>query len=582
MDHARPTRLRFGPYEVDLSSRQLLENGTVVHLQTKPFKFLATLLLHEGEVVTREAISHSIWPDIYVQIDQGLNAAARKVRLALKDDPFNPTYFQTVGSRGYKFIHPVEVLRWSPEVTEVPDPPIRLAVLPFAVPNSEHASIASGLALELASCIGRMHPRLTVITGPDARILVSGNGHLVAIRKAAEVQYVLSGSLSMQSGRIQVALTLNSVAEGHPVWEQSFETATADLSCVLPEIAKQIFRSFRNLSPSPSKTFDTSFGAYQEYLIARHFHSARTSADCTLACARYEKALELDPNFSPAYARFAELCNLGAARGWMLPKPTYTRASQLAKHALALDPTGTEAMVALGWSQLALNRDWALATRMFERTLNLHPNDPLVYCHYGYLLLSRGRRDDAVSALEKAHRLDPLLACIDAHLLTIYYFARRYDDVIRHAESTLALHPQSTEAQSYFALALLAKGDHAKAIKTLRDAAAESSDPVTTARLAYAKAMAGRFSEAETLIQKLEVENGFRVRPTYQIACIRLALGNINEALALLETAYQQCSHWVLLVGQDPRLELLRGSRRFDQLCRMMRPAEAKKVANSV
>src|SRR5689334_10001582 len=131
MNSVRPTRVRFGSFEADLALRELYENGEKVPMQSKPFQFLAALLRHHGEIVSREAISHALWPDIYVQVNQGLNAAARKVRKVLRDDATKPKFVETLGSRGYRFIHAAEDLRWSSDVSEVTNNSIRLAVLPI-------------------------------------------------------------------------------------------------------------------------------------------------------------------------------------------------------------------------------------------------------------------------------------------------------------------------------------------------------------------------------------------------------------------------------------------------------------------
>jgi DNA-binding winged helix-turn-helix (wHTH) protein/Flp pilus assembly protein TadD len=107
MERPRQKKFCFGQFEADLESGELFQSGKKVHLQAKPFSLLATLLEHHGEIVTRESLSSQLWPDTFVQADQGLNAAVRKVRRVLRDDAEDPKYIETLGSRGYRFIHPV-------------------------------------------------------------------------------------------------------------------------------------------------------------------------------------------------------------------------------------------------------------------------------------------------------------------------------------------------------------------------------------------------------------------------------------------------------------------------------------------
>lgn len=100
--------LRFGTFKADLHSGLLYRNGIRVRLQEQPFRILALLLERPGQVVTRETIRQTLWPDgTFVDFDGGLNAAMKKLRVALDDDPDKPHFIETIPKRGYRFIAPV-------------------------------------------------------------------------------------------------------------------------------------------------------------------------------------------------------------------------------------------------------------------------------------------------------------------------------------------------------------------------------------------------------------------------------------------------------------------------------------------
>ena len=584
MDRPRPTRLRFGPFEADLLKRKLQENGVPVHIQSKPFQFLECLLHHRGDLVSREAMSHSLWPDIYVQVNQGLNAAARKVRMILKDDALHPCYFETVGSRGYRFLYPTEVLCWSSEVVEVPEAPIRIAVLRFNYDKPQDLELAGGLTAEITARLAGIHPRLVVFQAADLNDQVLVNGNLESLRQKFGIDYLLTGKFSSQSRRTQLSFTLISASDRQPIWEETYEVPNKDLIQVIGLFASSILKCFRNLPANivPDPSFQTDFAAYEQYLRGRFHQRNGTIADLRQAVASFRTATETDARFMPAHSALAETYNQIGVRGLILPKAAYGRAMQSAKKGLDLDPTSTDSMVALGWSTLALERDWAAATRSFERALRLNPNAVAGYCNYGYLLISRGRTDDGVAAIEKAQKIDPLSPSVNNDLCAVYYFARQFDDAVKQARRTLELNPASPEAYSYLGLSYLAQRRTADGIDQLQAAVEYSqADPMMIAQLAYGQAEAGRFPIAEALLSKIESQKDQVPQPAYHIGMTKLALGNVNEAFNWLEYAYQQCSHWVLFIPIDPRLDILRGTRRFDQLCRMMRPAEARKVANS-
>jgi serine/threonine protein kinase len=110
--------VRFGPFQLDLNAGELHKHGHKVHLHEQPFQVLKMLLEHPGEVVTREEIRKRLWPnDTIVEFDNSINAAIKKLRLALGDSAEAPSYVETVPRRGYRLLVPVERVAAKP--TEV-------------------------------------------------------------------------------------------------------------------------------------------------------------------------------------------------------------------------------------------------------------------------------------------------------------------------------------------------------------------------------------------------------------------------------------------------------------------------------
>jgi len=100
--------VRFGQFELDLSEEKLLRKGVLIRLENQPFQILTVLLDHPGEIVSREELCAVLWPDgTYVDFDEGLNTAVKKLRYALGDTADNPTFVETIPRRGYRFIAPV-------------------------------------------------------------------------------------------------------------------------------------------------------------------------------------------------------------------------------------------------------------------------------------------------------------------------------------------------------------------------------------------------------------------------------------------------------------------------------------------
>ena len=128
---------RFGEFEIDVSAGELRKGWTKIRIQDQPFRVLVALLEKPGEVVTREELRRKLWPgQTFVDFDQGLNTAVKKLRDVLSDSATAPRYIETLPRRGYRFIAVVE---------RVPKaPPCRVRQAAERVP---------GLILELGNAI---------------------------------------------------------------------------------------------------------------------------------------------------------------------------------------------------------------------------------------------------------------------------------------------------------------------------------------------------------------------------------------------------------------------------------------------
>lgn len=104
-----PHRIRFGPYLVDLHSKELWKSSSRIRLSGQPFEILAILLRNAGQVVSREQLRDLLWPNgTFVDFDHGLSAAVNKLRDALLDSAETPRYVETLPRRGYRFMATIE------------------------------------------------------------------------------------------------------------------------------------------------------------------------------------------------------------------------------------------------------------------------------------------------------------------------------------------------------------------------------------------------------------------------------------------------------------------------------------------
>lgn len=100
-------KVRFDDFELDYARFQLSRNGSPIRLEGLPLQLLMFLVEKRGQLVTRDEISSELWKkDVFVDVEQGINTAIRKIRRALGDDADEPQHLQTVVGRGYRFVAP--------------------------------------------------------------------------------------------------------------------------------------------------------------------------------------------------------------------------------------------------------------------------------------------------------------------------------------------------------------------------------------------------------------------------------------------------------------------------------------------
>lgn len=134
---------RFGPFEFDNRAPELRKGETRLRVPERPLRILSMLIERRGELVPREEIQQSLWPNnTIVEFDHGINTAVRQLRSALGDSAETPKYIETMPRRGYRFLA---------EVTVVPAMPARVPSAPEA--DGIQAGVRFG-PYELIAAIG--------------------------------------------------------------------------------------------------------------------------------------------------------------------------------------------------------------------------------------------------------------------------------------------------------------------------------------------------------------------------------------------------------------------------------------------
>ena len=307
--------------------------------------------------------------------------------------------------------------------------------------------------------------------------------------------------------------------------------------------------------------------AHTLYLKGRYFWNKRTTEDIQTALDYFQKAVDLDPGYSPAWVGIADTYIFWGWYSRLAPRETFPRAKRAVMMALEFDSTRAEAHASLAHIHLEFDHDWDSAEREYLRAIELDPEYPVAHHWYGGFLSAMGRHQEALQQAETARALDPLSLIIQTWVGLRYYFAGDYDTAIGEYRKALELDRDFAPAHWHLGWAYAQTGRFEEAVAEAERALAIDGETLAyLASLGHAYARAGRTSEARATLARLTRASSSRHVSAYHVAAIHVALEDTSGALDWLDRAYEERSSWLAYVAVDPRFGALRSHPRFESL----------------
>jgi TolB-like protein/DNA-binding winged helix-turn-helix (wHTH) protein/Flp pilus assembly protein TadD len=613
-----PPSIRFGEeLELDRSAYQLRRSGRPVKLERIPLEILLLLTERPGQLVSRERIAERIWgKGTFLDVDNSINGAVRKIRQVLGDDPEQPRFIQTITGRGYRFVAPILGPADAPAEKPGAAPPdpapprrrsrgrlrlagalaltlllaaivwfrerrpeplagrVMLAVLPFQNLTGDEGQeyFSDGLTEEMITQVGRRDPAgLGVIARASVMHFKHTQDPPERIGRELGAQYLLLGSVRRDSSRVRVTAELIRARDHARLWAHQYDRQLSGLLTLQDEIAREITDAIQSSLGTRAPTRGAAAGpapapdAYDLYLRGQFFFNKRTDADLRAAASYFEQAVQHDSGFARAWAALADADVLGAVYSIGPPQALVARARAAALEALALDSSLAEAHAALALIVQNHDWDWATAEREFRQAIALNPNYATAHHWYAEHLMWRGRFDEALRESERARQLDPLSLIIAADNGAILYFARRYDQAIDRLRSVRAVDP--TMSRAHLLIAVYA--DHGMLDQALAEEARWRplvAAPIHWSALAYVYGRTGRTAEARHAIQELLRLSEREPLQARVFAWSYAGVGDTAQTLAWLEKAYAEHSGELVALKVSPAYDFLREDPRFQRL----------------
>ncbi len=568
---AHPSRspLRFGVFEVDFKAGELRKQGAKVKLQDQPFQVLTLLLEHPGDLVSRDNLRRGIWPaDTFVDFDQGLNNAIKRLREALGDNPEHPQYIETIPKRGYRFIGSLDKC-----VRRIRS----LAVLPLVnLPHDpEEEYFAEGLTEALITMLATIG-ELRLISRTSVMQYQGVRKPLSEIARELGVDAIVEGTVFRVGDRVRITAQLIETPLETHLWAESYERDLRDILALQAEVAKAIARQVEvKLTPQEQAQLtelrSVDPRAYEAYLRGRYHWNRRSRGGLGKAVQFFQEAISIDQGCAVAYTGLADCLAVLGWWGYVSPQEGCGKGKGLVTEALKQDHGLAEAHASSGWIKAFFDFDFPAAERSFERALEINPRYATAHLWFGFFLSLMGRHEEGWTEVKRAIRLDPQ-SIVNQCLGFLLLFARRYDEAIAEFQEALDLDPSFAPAHWGLCATYAFKALHDDAIDAGQKAVKLSAGgTLFVAVLGEAYAAAGYQQEANDIIAQLQDGSKQKYVSPYVVGRIYAAMDKRKDALDCLETSYREHVPHTLLIKTDPRLDNLRSEPRFADLLRCMK-----------
>ena len=608
--------------ELDLRRYELRSGSSVLKLEKIPMELLILLVERRDQLVGREEIIARLWgQDVFLDTEQGINTAIRKIRLTLGDDPNQPHFLQTIVGKGYRFVGPITVVGDTPAVAPAPAavtaineeaqqsrplrwklgtfaavfmlagaaviafryfdwirwfprPPVHsIAVLPLKNLSGNPADeyFADGMTDELITNLAKISA-LRVTSYTSVSKYKTTSKPLPQVAQELQVDGIVEGSVLRSGDQVRITAQLIYAPRDQHLWAEEYQRYVRDVLYLQREVARDIAEQVRvTLTPNERNRLATAGAvdpaAYESYLRGRSFWNQRSEASLLKAIDQFNKAIEVDSGYAPAYSGLADCYTTLGYLSYLDPLDAFPRAHDAATKALELDPSLAEAHTSLAYYNLYHAWNWAEAENEFKKAIELNPNYAIAHDWYSYYLMAMGRFDEAWKEVNRAHELDPLSVTISTDIGFNHFYRRNYDEAINQLRTTLSVNPKFPLAHLWLGRAYQQKKMYAEAIDEFNKTdAALPGWVVTIAGMGNTYGEWGRRAEAEQVLTRLdEVAHAKYVTP-YGIALVYAGLGDKNRAFVWLNKAVAGRSHWLVWLNRDPRWDQLRSDPRFADL----------------
>ena len=457
-----------------------------------------------------------------------------------------------------------------------------IAVLPFRnlSPDPEQDYLGNAMTDVIITALAQ-YQSLKVISMTSVMRYRNTEKPISEIAEDLGVRYILEGTVLHIAGQIRITGQLIESSSDHHIWAKSYERELSGIFKMQREIAQDIaemIASRISLQKHEPVKVHIHPEAYEVYLQGRRYRSSLTRDGFYKAAQCFEKAIDMQPDYAGAYAALASCyCALGSY-GFELEKPAsiIPKGLKYSHKAIELDPGLVDCHTYTAIMTLKYEWDWPKAKQLFQKALEVSPNDARAHLQFSLYYESLSDHESAIREAEMARSVDPLSVEVNLNLVWQLHQAGRDQDAWARLYWTRDLNPDFWGVYWCVGHLFLKAEKYEKAVDAFRHALdTKGGNIIPYQGLGYAYARNGQEQEANSVIEHLkEISKTSYVSP-YYFAVIYAGLNNLDECFDWLEKAYEARARSLAWIKVAKEFKNLHTDKRFKNLLKRIDIPEA-------